>query len=204
MLIILAVCSGAYLSGSIPWGIVFTRLFVARDIRKTGSGNIGATNVRRTAGTLPALLTLAGDVSKGAIPVYIALQIPYTTQNISTEAVAAMAALAAFAGHLYPLFLGFRDGGKGVATAGGCFLSLCPGALWIALAVFLAAVIISNRASVGSLAAALALPPATWFYSPERVYFLLAIVIAAGIFVRHKDNIKRLREGTEPPVKKRR
>jgi glycerol-3-phosphate acyltransferase PlsY len=118
----------AYLLGSIPWGLFLTRIFSGHDIRLKGSRNIGATNVMREAGALPGLLTLTGDFLKGAIPVYLAL-LAFGSANGSADIFLAGVALAAFLGHLYPLYLKFRDGGKGVATAAGCFAVVSPAAL---------------------------------------------------------------------------
>jgi acyl-phosphate glycerol 3-phosphate acyltransferase len=109
----------AYLLGAIPWGLILARIFSGQDIRLKGSRNIGATNVMREAGALPGLLTLTGDFLKGAIPVYLALLL-FGSANGSADIYLAGVALAAFLGHLYPIYLKFRDGGKGVATAAGC------------------------------------------------------------------------------------
>ncbi len=194
---------GAYLLGSIPWGLIFTRWFTAQDIRKKGSGNIGATNVRRTAGSLPALLTLTGDILKGAVPVYIAGFIRFP-ETLPQATIPAMVALVAFLGHLYPIFLGFRDGGKGVATAAGCFIVLCPQAVLIALLVFLITALFSNHVSAGSLAAMLILPLAVWIGSASPMIVILAAVISVWVIERHRDNIKRLRHGTEARIWNRR
>lgn len=194
---------GAYLLGSIPWGLIFTRLFTQQDIRQKGSGNIGATNVRRTAGSLPALLTLTGDILKGAAPVYLAGQLPFS-EAFPPDTIPLLAALSAFLGHLYPFFLGFKDGGKGVATAAGCFLILCPLAVLISVIIFLTAACWSNHASVGSMAAMLILPAAVRFGGGALTMVILAAVVSVFVIERHRDNINRLRNGTEALIWERR
>ncbi|MGD2187413.1 MAG: glycerol-3-phosphate acyltransferase, partial [Desulfobacterales bacterium] len=111
----------AYLLGAIPWGLILARIFAREDIRRKGSGNIGATNVLREAGITPGLLTLAADILKGAIPVYLSL-VTFGPADGTGDIYLSAIALAAFLGHLYPLYLKLRDGGKGVATAAGCFV----------------------------------------------------------------------------------
>jgi glycerol-3-phosphate acyltransferase PlsY len=151
----------AYLLGSIPWGLILARIFSSYDIRLKGSRNIGATNVIREAGALPGLLTLAGDFLKGAIPVYLALLL-FGSANGSADIFLAGVALAAFLGHLYPIYFKFRNGGKGVATAAGCFAVVSASAVLVAFGVFIAMLFVVRRVSVGSLAAAAALPAAIW------------------------------------------
>ena len=116
----------AYFLGSIPFGLVLTRLFTSIDIRKTGSGNIGATNVRRMAGNLLGVLTLIGDVLKGALPVFLATALVRGEAGNIPEMIIAFVATGAFIGHLFPVYLKFKTGGKGVATAFGCFLVISP------------------------------------------------------------------------------
>jgi glycerol-3-phosphate acyltransferase PlsY len=191
----------AYLLGSIPWGIVLTRTFTTMDIRRHGSGNIGATNVRRLAGTKLGMLTFAGDVLKGAVPVWLAVSITGAGSTRS-EIFIAVVALAAFLGHLYPLYLKFKSGGKGVATAAGCFLVISPAAGMVAILVFIMFVCWWDRVSVGSLAAAIALPVAVWEASHSGVITGCAALTTILIYVRHQDNIKRLVAGTEPTIGK--
>src|SRR5579864_6913698 len=128
---LMAIPVAAYLLGSIPFGLLFTRLFGGGDVRKSGSGNIGATNVARVAGPLPGILTLVFDAAKGAAAVWLA-------GRFSSDSAAwmAIAALAALAGHCFPAWLNFH-GGKGVATAAGVFLVLCPLAFLGSLLVFI-------------------------------------------------------------------
>ena len=192
----------AYLLGSVPWGLILTRFFARNDIRSKGSGNIGATNVAREAGALPGLLTLAGDVIKGALPVYLACSTFGPPGGLGDPYLAAVA-LAAFAGHLFPVYLKFRDGGKGVATAAGCFAVISSGAVLAAFGVFLAGLLVSRRVSVGSLCAASALPPAIWVTTGSTVLAAAAGLAALLIFMCHHGNIKRLIGGTEPAFKLR-
>lgn len=189
----------AYLLGSIPWGIVLTRLFTSEDIRQQGSGNIGATNVRRVAGTTLGALTLAGDVLKGAFPVWLAVTITVPNESWG-EIYISLVALAAFSGHLYPVYMKFKDGGKGVATAGGCFIVISPMACLVVILVFILFIFLSNRVSVGSLAAAAALPIAIWCVTGSGVLTGCAFVTAIFIYFRHMDNIKRLLAGAEPTM----
>jgi glycerol-3-phosphate acyltransferase PlsY len=192
----------AYLLGSIPWGLILARIFAPEDIRLKGSGNIGATNVTRQAGVLPGLLTLAGDIIKGAIPVYLAL-VAFGPAGGSADIYPAAVALAAFSGHLFPVYLKFRDGGKGVATAAGCFAVISPWAFLVAFAVFIVMLLVVRRVSVGSLAAAATLPAAVWITSDSVIMPVAACIIALLIFIRHRDNLKRLAAGKEPEFKLR-
>ena len=187
----------AYLLGSIPWGLILTRLFSSADITREGSGNIGATNVSRVAGPALGLLTLAGDFLKGAVPVYLAVMLAGHQQS-AADIVPSIVGLAAFGGHLYPVYSGFKNGGKGVATAAGCFAVLSAPACLSALAVFVVLVVASRRVSAGSLAAALALPIAAWIFTNSWQIAACAAVMTAFIFIRHTDNIKRLLAGAEP------
>ena len=187
----------AYVLGSIPWGLVLTRIFTSEDIRQRGSGNIGAANVKRIAGPTLGALTLSGDVLKGALPVYLALLIT-GHENVWRESYICLIAFFAFLGHLYPLFLKFKTGGKGVATAAGCFLVLAPAACLIAVLVFILFVCWYNHVSSGSLAAAVVLPVAVWARTHSRVLTGFAIVVTMFICFRHKTNIRRLLAGTEP------
>lgn len=181
----------AYLLGSIPFGLILTRLFGAGDLREIGSGSIGATNVLRTGRKGLAAATLILDAAKGAVAVLIAARIAPSSETF--------AALAALIGHCYPVWLKFR-GGKGVATALGILLglkafavALVCGAVW---AVTLAIVRIS---SVSSLAAVSAAPIAAWAIGDTALVPLL-VALAILIVWKHKANIARLRAGTEPRV----
>jgi len=189
----------AYLMGSIPWGLILARQFGAVDVRQAGSKNIGATNVLRTAGLGLGILTLIGDLSKGALPVWLAAKL---TGHPETQDAAYMSvvALCAFGGHLYPAFLKFKTGGKGVATAAGCFLVISPGAMGIVLITFILFAVIANRVSVGSLSAVAALAPAVWWTTNAGAFTACAAVMTAFIYIRHRENIRRLISGTEPAI----
>ena len=196
----------AYLLGSVPWGLVLTRMFTSVDIRRQGSGNIGATNVQRLAGTPLGLLTLAGDLLKGAAPVYLAVN-ANALDPIQQALFVSVVALAAFAGHLFPLYLKLKVGGKGVATAAGCFLVISPMSVLAALIAFLLILGWFKRVSAGSLSAAAVLPVAVWWSLRSPVFSGCAVLMAALIVLRHKENIRRLLTGSEPTIsgkKKRR
>ena len=187
----------AYLLVSIPWGLILSRIFAREDIRLQGSGNIGATNVARQTGLIPGLLTLAGDILKGAIPVYLTLA-AFGRAGGSADFYPADVGLAAFLGHLFPVYLKFRDGGKGVATAAGCFAVLAPGAVLAAGVVFIAVLAVARRVSLGSLSAAAALPLAVWIATDSAIMTATAGIVALFIFICHRDNLKRLLAGKEP------
>ncbi|CAB1058795.1 Acyl-phosphate:glycerol-3-phosphate O-acyltransferase PlsY (EC [Olavius sp. associated proteobacterium Delta 1] len=187
----------AYLLGSVPWGVVLTRIFTSVDIRQQGSGNIGTTNVSRVAGSTLGLLTFIGDVLKGAVPVYLASILAGKNQGTG-DLLLATVALAAFFGHLYPLFMKLKDGGKGVATCAGCFTVLSPLACLSALLTFIVVLFSSKRVSAGSLAAAAVLPWVAWFTTDSPHITVSAAIMAVFIFMRHRDNIKRLVSATEP------
>jgi glycerol-3-phosphate acyltransferase PlsY len=189
----------AYLLGSIPWGIVLTRLFTSVDIRREGSGNIGATNVVRIAGPTLGVLTLIGDMLKGGIPVWIA-GVLTTPNSFWGEIYISLVALAAFSGHLYPVYMRFKKGGKGVATAAGCFAVISPVAFMVAILVFIMFVCWLNIVAVASLAAAAVLPVALWKATGSGVLTGCAVVTAILIYFRHTDNIKRLLKGVEPVI----
>jgi glycerol-3-phosphate acyltransferase PlsY len=191
-----------YLLGSIPWGVVLTRLFGSADIRQQGSGNIGATNVSRVAGPTLGLLTFAGDLLKGAVPVYLALKFAGQYQGVN-DFFLSFVGLAAFFGHLYPLFMKFHNGGKGVATTAGCMVVLAPLACLAALSAFIVCLLLSRRVSAGSLAAAAVLPIGAWFSTHSPEITVCAAIMSVFIFIRHRDNIKRLVSGTEPTFRDR-
>ena len=193
----------AYLLGSIPWGIVFTRLYSSADIKRQGSGNIGATNVSRVAGPTLGLLTFTGDVLKGAVPVYLALRFALQNQG-ANDLFLSVVSLAAFFGHLYPLFMKFKSGGKGVATTAGCLVILAPLACLMALSAFIIFLLLSRRVSAGSLAAGVVLPIVVWFATNSWEITAAAATMSVFIFIRHTENIKRLISGTEPKFKSNR
>lgn len=187
----------AYLFGSIPWGVILTRIFTREDIRQKGSGNIGATNVVREAGVTPGILTLFGDIFKGAMPVYLTLVVLGPAEGPGDIYVSAVA-LAALLGHLYPVYLMFRDGGKGVATAAGSFAVISLPAVLAAFILFTVMLFVARRVSVGSLSGAVALPIAIWITTRSGAMTAAALVTALLLFMRHRENLKRLVAGTEP------
>jgi acyl phosphate:glycerol-3-phosphate acyltransferase len=179
----------AYLLGSLPVGVLLARLKGA-DPRKVGSGNIGATNVMRAAGKVTGALTLVGDIVKGLLPVAVASYVG------EPRSVLALVGLASFLGHLFPVFLKFR-GGKGVATALGVYIGLDPFAVVIAAIVFVLVLLKWRFVSLGSLAGVGAMPLLLYLLNAPNEYTCLALVIGVLIFVKHKDNIRRLLAGTE-------
>ena len=194
---VLVLPAGAYLAGSIPFGLLLTRFFADADLRRLGSGNIGATNVRRVAGNRVAAATLGADLAKGLVPAALATTLidPATGWGAGYGGLVAAAAVA---GHMFPVYLGFRTGGKGVATAAGAFLALAPAAVIIALLVFVLMVCIGDRVSVGSLAAALTLPVAVHLTGQRPALTAAALAAAAAICWAHRENIARLWCGEEP------
>jgi glycerol-3-phosphate acyltransferase PlsY len=180
----------AYLCGSIPTGVLIARR-LGVEIRQVGSGNIGATNVARSAGKTAGLLTLLGDAAKGLLPVLIVRVVDLG------ETVLACTAVAAFLGHLFSPFLGF-SGGKGVATGLGVFLGLAPQAIGLALVFFLTTFVLSRIVSLASLVAATLVPLLLAFLSYPRHYVIAGLVMAILIVVRHHENIVRLWKGEEP------
>lgn len=200
-MILFFLCFFAYLLGSVPFGLVFARFFKKQDLRRTGSGNIGATNALRAGGWRLGLATLAGDVLKGAIPAFAAMLL-CPDHPPGQEAVwTGLAALSAFFGHLFPVYLKFSAGGKGVATAAGGFSVISPSALAVCLAAFFLGAGISRRVSAGSLAAAGILPGAVFFFTRDGFLSGCALVTALLVIFRHRDNIRRLRSGTEPEIR---
>ena len=165
------------------------------DVRSAGSKNIGAYNVYRVAGKMPGIMTLAGDLLKGAIPVLIGVSW-FGVSDWKGEMLVCLIAFAAFAGHLFPIFLGFK-GGKGVATAAGCFLVISPFVFLVCLLVYIFVLCCCGYSSAGSLSAAAILPGFIWLATHSVPITGCAFIMALMIFIRHKDNIKRLFKGTE-------
>jgi glycerol-3-phosphate acyltransferase PlsY len=189
----------AYLLGSIPFGYLLVKIFRKQDIRTTGSGNIGATNVARSGGATLGIATLLLDALKGYLAVELAILISRRTPNADLGLAAATAALCAIFGHVFPVWLKFR-GGKGVATAVGAFLGVAPRAILVVFAVFLLIVVISRYVSLGSIVASAIFPVLAFFLyrgrsSPAGLLVMLAASLL--IIVKHKANIRRLLNGTE-------
>lgn len=179
----------SYLIGSFPTGPLLARL-KGKDLRKAGSGNIGATNVYRVLGRGMAAVTLMGDTGKGLLPVLLAKSLDLDTLWISAVG------LSAFLGHLYPVYLRF-SGGKGVATAWGVFLGLDLRVALITLALWIIVFAITRISSLSALCGTLALAVATWFLTDDRYFITLALLISLFMYYRHRGNIKRLIEGRE-------
>jgi glycerol-3-phosphate acyltransferase PlsY len=193
-----AIALASYLVGSIPSGVLLARLKNV-DVRTTGSGNIGATNVARAAGKTLGLLTLVLDAAKGALPV-LAVDGLDLLAGAGPDARlygAVTAAVAAVAGHVFPVTLGFR-GGKGVATALGALAALAPAALPLPLVAFAAAMAASRRVSLGSICAAMAAPFGSVLAGYPVAISAAIAAIACLILYRHRDNMARIRAGTEP------
>ena len=183
----------AYLLGSIPFGYLIVRGKGAGDIRQTGSGGTGATNVSRRAGKAAGVLTLLLDAAKGCIAVLIAKTVS------GDDWVIAAAAIAALVGHIFPVWLGFR-GGKGVATGVGIFLLLAPIPLLCAGVVFVAIVLLTRYVSLGSITAAILIPVLVWVQSDSQPLLTAAVVGSALIVFAHRGNIQRLAAGTESRI----
>jgi len=190
----------AYLIGSIPFGYLVVRRKIGADVRQTGSGGTGATNVSRRAGKAAGVLTLLLDAAKGSVAVLIAKTVT------GDDWVIAVAAVAALVGHIFPVWLGFR-GGKGVATGVGIFLVLAPIALLCAGVVFVAIVALTRYVSLGSITAAVLIPVFVWlqnlFVVPVfdlQALLTAAIAGAALIVFAHRGNIQRLVSGTESRI----
>ena len=183
----------AYLLGSIPTGLLLGKMF-GIDVRKAGSGNIGATNVYRTAGKKLGIITLLADSLKGAVPVVAARYLDMDA------AVVAAAGLAAFLGHVFPFYLRFK-GGKGVATALGVFLAAAPAAVGIALLAFLGVVLKTRYVSLGSIVAAALVPPLVGAFAAPPAVVVMAVIVSAVVIWRHRENIQRLYAGTENKFK---
>lgn len=183
--------ASAYLLGSVPFGLLIGRLAAGRDVRKTGSGNIGATNVARTAGKAWGILTLLADGLKGAAPVWLALALWPGRPEL-----AHWVGLAVMTGHCFSLYLGFK-GGKGVATALGVFLILAPKAVGLGVAVFVLAVALTKRVSVGSLTAVVAVFGGIWYLGARGSALAASGLMILLIFIRHWANILRLAKGEE-------
>jgi acyl phosphate:glycerol-3-phosphate acyltransferase len=203
VLLYLIVATISYLLGSIPFGYLLVRVFRGEDIRQTGSGNIGATNVARSGAKGLGIATLVLDALKGALAVGIASYIAnhevrsgaYPT--LIPNQLMATAALAAVLGHVFPVWLRFK-GGKGVATALGVFCVLFPKAVLLALAVFILVVVVTRYVSLGSILGAIAFPVAAYFLQgSDWLSLLLASGVSLVIVLKHHQNIQRLLAGTE-------
>ncbi len=197
----LTIAAFSYLLGSIPFGYLLVRIFRGQDVRQTGSGNIGATNVARTGSKRLAIATLLLDGLKGYVAVMLVFWLAARglIEPSQTYTLAALAGFCAILGHMFPVWLRFK-GGKGVATALGAFTALAPHAILVALVVFVIAVAFTRYVSLGSILGAAVFPFATWWLSPFTQTAATMVLIGAAsllIIIRHKDNIRRLLAGTE-------
>ena len=192
------ILAAAYLLGSIPFGYLLVLVFRGEDVRKSGSGNIGATNVSRKSPVL-GVLTLILDAAKGFVAVQLAAMFSDSGVGNSRERIMAAAVLLAIAGHMFPVWLKFR-GGKGVATALGAFLRLVPLAVGVAVMIFVVVVLVSRWISLGSIVTAACFPATVWTLklSKDPAVLLLVGVSALLIIGRHYQNILRLLSGEEP------
>jgi glycerol-3-phosphate acyltransferase PlsY len=182
----------AYIIGSIPFGYLLVRLKTGEDVRSMGSGNIGATNVLRTTGRWIAVVTLVLDIAKGFFAVWLMARYAGDSRLWMSAA-----ALAVMAGHAYPVFLKFQ-GGKAVASFIGAFLYLTPVPMAAALVLFAIVAAATKHVSMGSIVMAGSLPLAAWFIAhPPAVVLITTVLAAVFIICRHRENITRLRAGTE-------
>ena len=205
--IYLIVAVMAYLLGSIPFGYLLVRIFRGEDIRLTGSGNIGATNVARSGAKGLGIATLALDALKGALAVWLAAVLAGSKYNLCEDFIQhpcapalrlmSLAALFAVLGHVFPVWLRFK-GGKGVATALGVFCVLFPAAILVALAIFILVVAITRYVSLGSILGAIAFPAAAYFLqSTDAMSLVLASSVSLIVILKHHQNVRRLLSGTE-------
>ncbi len=184
----------SYLLGAVPFGLLFAKAFSGIDVRTVGSRNIGATNVLRAAGKKAAVLTLVADCLKGLLPILI------VSALFHDESVTALSGAAAILGHNFPVYLGFK-GGKGVATSFGVIIAVSPLIGVVSLLCWLAAAYIWRYSSLAALMAFALYPFLTFsMYSGSRPRGLLSLFIAGLIYVKHRENIKRLLAGTEPKI----
>lgn len=184
--------AASYLLGAIPTSYLAARVFRGTDLRKVGSGNLGATNLYRTLGARFAIPVGLFDMAKGAIPVMVLAPLASSSRYF-----AMLCGIVAVAGHVFSVFVRFR-GGKGVATASGVMLGLTPWAVLVSLVIWLLVVRVSGYVSLGSMIAALALPVAAWLLHPgQRDLIWIQVLVALAIVWLHRANIQRLLAGTE-------
>ena len=186
-------CLGAFLCGSVPFGLLLVKVAGKGDVREHGSGNIGATNVSRVGGKALGLLTLLLDIAKGFLPVFVAKQLGWGETALS------LLALSAVLGHVFTPWLKFQ-GGKGVATALGVALAFRAGMVLPALGVFIVLLLVFRYVSLGSVLSAVALPLVlAWRGGPPPVLILWA-ALSLLVVIKHHENIRRLLKGTESPL----
>jgi len=195
----LLLIAAAYLLGAIPFGLVFSRWLTGKDPRDFGSGNIGATNASRTGGKKIGVLTLTADIIKGVIPVAIAVQIGGEGQG--NEWLIATVAIAAFLGHIFPVYLKFK-GGKGVATMFGVLLPWQPAVALIAFVIWLVAILLSRYVALASILAGISLPFSAWLLGASAAAIYACALFCVLMAIRHQSNVQRLLAGTESRVGK--
>mgnify|MGYP002632775794 CR=1 FL=1 len=194
----------AYLCGSIPTAYLAGRWLKGVDLRTVGSGNLGTTNVYRELGVAPAMVVLVVDVLKGLLPTLLLPWVLMTRWHAGPVPAGwgiAYAGAAVF-GHARPVFLLWRGGGKGVATAAGAFLALAPGATAICVLVFITVVATTRFVSLASIVATVALPVIEWFNAGPSALFWAGVAVATFVAWGHRSNISRLRAGTEPRIRR--
>jgi acyl phosphate:glycerol-3-phosphate acyltransferase len=194
-----AAAIAAFLIGSIPFGLLVGRIFYRTDIRKSGSGNIGAMNALRTLGKGGAVAVLLLDAAKGFLPVLFVRAHAGWFEASAPGAAVAIVALATVLGHCFSPWLGGK-GGKGVATSFGAIFGLSWQSGLVAVAGWIAGAAITQYSSVGSMLGSLAAPAALWFFTGSLAETLYGAVAAALVVFTHRENIARLRAGTEGPI----
>jgi glycerol-3-phosphate acyltransferase PlsY len=196
-LISVIVVVAAYLIGSVSFAVIVSSAFGLADPRTYGSGNPGATNVLRSGRKIAAVLTLAGDLLKGVVAVWLA---KLASSHVGADGIVVpLAGLAAFMGHLYPVFFRFK-GGKGVATAAGILFAFSLPVGLTALVTWAAMFAVTRISSVGALAASIAAPVASWYFLGSGTYTAVILVMVALLVWRHRANIRKLLAGTEGKV----
>jgi glycerol-3-phosphate acyltransferase PlsY len=196
-MILAATLALAYLLGSIPFSFVVARAFGVRDVREVGSGNVGATNVMRAAGSTAGILAFLLDAAKGAAAALL------TRQLVADPALPSVAAAAAVIGHMYPVWLGFR-GGKGVATGAGAFLPLAPLPTLLALLAFVATAAASRYVSLGSVVGTAVLAGAAFLLGAHPAVCWSVALIGALVVWKHRSNLRRIFRGEENALGARR
>ncbi len=194
-LIIIIVIISAYVIGSIPFSLLVGKFVAGIDIRQKGSGNIGATNVLRTLGVGGAILALLGDLLKGIVATWLGMV-------VGGSGLAAVCAILVIVGHCYSMFLGFK-GGKGVATSAGIMLYLMPKVVVILLITFVIVVVLSKYVSLGSITVAALFPVMAISLNYNNAYIIMSLIMMIIVVFQHRENIIRLRNGTENKIGQR-
>lgn len=196
-MIALACAIGGYLAGSIPFAVLVSRAMRLPDPRTYGSGNIGATNVLRSGNRIAALATLIGDAAKGWVAVLVARSLGLPAEMV------ALVGIAAYLGHVFPVWLGFR-GGKGVATGAGVLIAFDWRVGLAVIVVWLAMAVASRYSSLAGMVAALFAPVATWYMLGSGPYLLAVVAMSVVLIARHRENIRKLARGEESRIGEKR